>query len=156
EGQDKDWSPPTERNFVSYNLPPGHYVFTVEAQNATGKWSRKAASFAFNIRHPFWAAWWFITLLVILTVAIIYSIYRYRVQQLLKLERLRSRISTDLHDEIGSTLSSISILSDIALNNPGSKQHLEMVGEIKENSLALMEKMDDIVWSINPKNDTLE
>jgi signal transduction histidine kinase/ligand-binding sensor domain-containing protein len=152
EGQDADWIA-TDRNFVSYHLPPGHYAFNVEAQNGNGSWSRQPARYQFTIRQPFWSTWWFITLIAITTAAAVYAIYRYRMQQLLKLERLRSKISTDLHDEIGSTLSSISILSDIALR---TDQHQDMMEEIKENSLALMDKMDDIVWSINPKNDSLE
>jgi signal transduction histidine kinase len=66
------------------------------------------------------------------------------------------KISTDLHDDIGSTLSSISILSDIVLREAGQEQQQGMVQEIKESSISLMEKMDDIVWSINPRNDELE
>ena len=76
--------------------------------------------------------------------------------QFMKLEKLRTQISTDLHDDIGSTLSSISILSDMAMRQKRSEDAGEMVNEIKQNSLSLMERMDDIVWSINPKNDTLE
>ena len=87
---------------------------------------------------------------------LVYYWYRYRVQQALKLERIRTKISTDLHDDIGSTLSSISILSDMALKDGVSLQSAGMISEIKENSLSLMEKMDDIVWSINPMNDSLE
>ncbi|RYG36872.1 MAG: hypothetical protein EOO01_30530 [Chitinophagaceae bacterium] len=87
---------------------------------------------------------------------IIFAIYYYRRQQALKLEKLRNTISTDLHDDIGSTLSSISILSEMTLKTQDSQHSAEMVQEIKTNSVALMEKMDDIVWSINPKNDSLE
>ncbi len=75
---------------------------------------------------------------------------------MLKLEKLRSKISSDLHDDIGSTLSSISILSEVAIQEKNHHQSNEMVKEIRENSISLMEKMDDIIWSINPKNDSLE
>ena len=77
-------------------------------------------------------------------------------QQALKVERLRHRISTDLHDDIGSTLSSISILSEIASKEKDHLQSGNMMQEIKQNSVTLMEKMDDIVWSINPDNDSIE
>jgi len=156
EGQDKDWSLPTERNFVSYNLPPGNYHFIVQAQNASGIWSDHPASYAFIIAQPFWTTWWFVTLNILLAIGVVYLIYQYRLRQAMKFERLRYKISTDLHDDIGSTLSSISILSEIALTEHNPKQNEAMVAEIKENSLSLMEKMDDIVWSINPKNDSLE
>jgi signal transduction histidine kinase len=73
-----------------------------------------------------------------------------------RMEDIRNKISQDLHDDIGSTLSSISILSDMALRSKKERKALELLGEIKENSISLMDRMDDIVWSINPKNDSLE
>ncbi len=73
-----------------------------------------------------------------------------------RMQHIRNKIAQDLHDDIGSTLSSISILSDLALReNPGSHT-IETMTEIKDNSILLMERMDDIVWSINPRNDSLE
>lgn len=155
EGQDKDWSARTNRNFVSYNLPPGHYRFLVQAENSGGVWSKNFASYSFIIAQPFWMTWWFIALIIVMAMMLVYLIYHYRLKQAMKLERLRYKISTDLHDDIGSTLSSISILSDMALTEHNPSQNEAMVAEIKESSLNLMEKMDDIVWSINPKNDSL-
>jgi signal transduction histidine kinase len=73
-----------------------------------------------------------------------------------KMQHIRNHIAQDLHDDIGSTLSSISILSNLALKNKNSGQTLATMNEIKNSSVNLMEKMDDIVWSINPRNDTLE
>ena len=73
-----------------------------------------------------------------------------------RMQNIRNKIAQDLHDDIGSTLSSISILSDLALKEKNIIQANEVVSEIKNNSIILMEKMDDIVWSINPKNDSLE
>jgi signal transduction histidine kinase len=73
-----------------------------------------------------------------------------------RMQNIRNKIAQDLHDDIGSTLSSISILSDLALKEKNIIQANEVVSEIKNNSITLMEKMDDIVWSINPKNDSLE
>lgn len=156
EGQDADWTYSGARNFVSYNLPAGHYTFKAEARNPAGSWSKQAASFSLIIPAPFWKTWWFLAAIILLASALFFVIYRYRVQQSLKLERLRSRISTDLHDDIGSTLSSISILSDIAAREKDQHQSGTMMQEIKHSSVSLMEKMDDIVWSINPRNDSIE
>lgn len=156
EGQDDHWTYSGTRNFVTYNLPAGHYTFKAEARNSIGNWSQQAAVFSFIIPQPFWKTWWFISAIIFLVAALLFFIYRYRVQQALKLERLRSRISTDLHDDIGSTLSSISILSDIAARENDQHQSGNMMQEIKHSSVSLMEKMDDIVWSINPRNDSIE
>lgn len=157
EGADKQWGQPSRNNSINYShLKPGSYAFKVEAANNDGVWSMEPSTFAFVISTPFWQRWWFILLLVVIIGWILYSLYRYRMKQFLKLQNLRTNISTDLHDDIGSTLSSISILSEIALRQkePGAGE--EMVAEIRQNSISLMERMDDIVWSINPKNDTLE
>ncbi|MGZ8525613.1 MAG: triple tyrosine motif-containing protein, partial [Chitinophagaceae bacterium] len=156
EGQDKNWSNITDRNFISYNLQPGKYTFKVLAINNDGTRSLSPATLSFSIASPFWKTWWFVFFCVASVFAIAYAIYRYRLNQVLKLEKLRSRISSDLHDDIGSTLSSISILSEVAIQENDKRQSIEMVKEIKESSISLMEKMDDIIWSVNPKNDSLE
>lgn len=73
-----------------------------------------------------------------------------------KMQNIRNKIAQDLHDDIGSTLSSISILSNLALKEKDRTQTYEAISEINDSSINLMEKMDDIVWSINPRNDSLE
>jgi signal transduction histidine kinase len=73
-----------------------------------------------------------------------------------RLQDIRNNIAQDLHDDIGSTLSSISILSDLAIKEKDSVQTLATLNEINTHSIQLMERMDDIVWSINPRNDSLE
>ena len=73
-----------------------------------------------------------------------------------KMQHIRNTIAQDLHDDIGSTLSSISILSNLALKEKNADQTMSTMHEIKDSSVMLMEKMDDIVWSINPRNDSLE
>lgn len=73
-----------------------------------------------------------------------------------RMQNIRNKIAQDLHDDIGSTLSSISILSDLVLKGDSNSQARDAIGEIKDSSLMLMERMDDIVWSINPRNDSLD
>jgi len=176
EGLDKDWSAPTNRRYVNYShLSPGSYKLLVMASNDDGVWSITPATLSFHINAPFWMQAWFITLCVIIAATLAYLLYRYRLDQVLKIERIRTNISTDLHDDIGSTLSSISIMSDMIMHTPQELQQQQasqhpqlpsaqaappdwqrMAGEIKDNSLSLMDKMDDIVWSINPRNDEME
>jgi signal transduction histidine kinase len=181
EGLDKDWSTPTSRRYVNYShLSPGSYRLLVMARNDDGIWSTTPATVSFHIDAPFWLQGWFIALCTISAATLVYLLYRYRLNQALKIERIRTKISTDLHDDIGSTLSSISIMSDMIMHSPHeSRQQApppaqassqsqappgqaalpdwqRMAGEIKDNSLSLMDKMDDIVWSINPRNDEVE
>jgi ligand-binding sensor domain-containing protein/two-component sensor histidine kinase len=157
EGLDKDWDYTNLRTAANYsNLSPGTYTFKVIAANNNGVWNNNGASLTIIVSPPFWQTWWFILLCATAVGAIIYLFYRYRLNAALRVERLRTRISTDLHDDIGSTLSSISILSDMVMHDAANGNSKEMLYEIKENSVNLMEKMDDIVWSINPRNDSLE
>lgn len=154
---DKDWHAVGKAGQVEFaNLSPGDYTLLLRGENSNGVSADKVLKLQFNIQLPFWRTWWFLSLLFCSIAAFFYSLYRYRISQLIKIEKLRNKISLDLHDDIGSTLSSISILSDIALHNRKDPEAENMLNEIKENSIAMMERMDDIVWSINPRNDSLE
>jgi signal transduction histidine kinase len=157
EGLDTGWNAFTDRRYVNYmNLAPGDYRLLVQARNGDGLLSREPAAVSFSIAAPFWRTPWFLTLTTLALLGLAYGLYRYRLHQVLAIERLRARISTDLHDDTGSTLSSISILSDMAMQEANDTPLTPMLKEIRDNSLSLLEKMDDIVWSINPRNDTLE
>jgi ligand-binding sensor domain-containing protein len=157
EEVEKDWRYVGTRGEAHYaSLEPGSYLFHARATAGNGSFSKSDDEIIIIIDPPFWKSWWFIALAVAAVGSLTYIIIRYRIRQVLRMERLRTKISSDLHDDIGSTLSSISILSEIVLKGPLSNQTGQMVAEIKENSLSLMEKMDDIVWSINPRNDSLE
>ncbi|PWT95989.1 MAG: hypothetical protein C5B52_16735 [Bacteroidetes bacterium] len=99
-------------------------------------------------------------LLLLVLIAFLF-VNRYRIVQnarrLIEMEKMRNRIAQDLHDDIGSTLSSISVLSNVALQTQDQGDLLVRTNlrKIKERSTAIMESMDDIVWAINPRNDTM-
>jgi len=158
-GLDSAWSAPTDRRYANYtHLPPGEYVFLVRARNGDGTWSTEPARFLFTIASPFWATWWFVTVAMTCLLLLVWIIHHFRVKQLLELERVRARISADLHDDIGSTLGSISIFSEMAAREltGTAPRAIELLGRIGEDSRAMIESLDDIVWSINPRNDSLE
>jgi ligand-binding sensor domain-containing protein len=158
EGVDRDWSAPTDSRSVNYaRLAPGVYRFLVRAIDKDGTASPRPAVLQFKILSPVWQRWWFLTLAVLACGAFAYMLYRYRVKQLLRLERVRMRIATDLHDDIGSSLSQISILSEVAraqIERRDTKA-TEPLAVIAQTSRELIESMSDIVWAINPKRDHL-
>ena len=136
EGLQDSWSDPTFNDFVSFvKLPPGKYNFKVKAKLPNTDWSEPAV-FSFTIISPFWMRWWFIGLCAIMLSGIIYSIYKYRINQLKKLLAIRTKISRDLHDEIGSTLTSINILSKVSQNNleKDKSKASELLQKISEQS----------------------
>jgi ligand-binding sensor domain-containing protein len=155
QGHDKSWSAPTRNNNVNYvSLPPGDYVFKVMASSGNDHWSTTPATFSFTIVQPFYKSPWFLFGILCVAFAIFYFFRMYRLNERLKVERIRSRISSDLHDDIGSTLSSISIISEGAIAEKNPLASKQMVREISENTQFLLDKMDDIIWCVNPGNDS--
>jgi len=154
---DKEWRYVGNTGQAQYaSLAPGHYVFRARGATSDGVANKSDDLLFITIRPPFWKTWWFVLLSSFVISVTVYIGYRYRLNQVLMQERLRSKISTDLHDDIGSTLSSISILGDLALHRMSHQNTSGMIREIRDNAQMLMEKMDDIVWGINPDNDSLE
>lgn len=102
-----------------------------------------------------------LVLVILLLLIGVLVINRYRTAQrsrrLIELEKMRNNIARDLHDDMGSALSSINIISKVALKNAGEEQKVnEHLKKIHESSGLILENMSDIVWTINPVNDTLE
>jgi ligand-binding sensor domain-containing protein len=159
DGADTGWSTPTQAEFVSFvGLPPGKYVFYVKARKSNSNWTSPAV-FGFTINKPFWSEWWFRSLVFLFLASIIIVFYKYRMNQLKKLMALRMKISRDLHDEVGSTLSGIGLMSEIAkkqLENKSENEVKSSLEKISFNSEETLGKMSDIVWAINPQNDTYE
>lgn len=158
EGFDDQWIYCGNKQSATFtNLDGGTYTFHVKAANNDGIWNEEGARVTITVRPPFWETWWFYVLCVLMAGGILYGIYRFRIQQLMKLQQIRMRISRDLHDDIGSTLSSINMISTMATEkNPADRKSAEWFRTISQASDQAMELMNDIVWSINPKNDRME
>jgi ligand-binding sensor domain-containing protein/two-component sensor histidine kinase len=158
EGADSDWSAPAEQRTVNFaNLAPRTYRFLVRALNSEGVTSTTPAAVRFTILPPVWRRWWFIALMVFCAGGITYLFFRYRVARLLEMTNMRTRIATDLHDDIGANLTRIALLSEVA-----KQQHHEGNGTEDSPLLSIariaresVSSMSDIVWAINPERDSL-
>jgi signal transduction histidine kinase/ligand-binding sensor domain-containing protein len=155
DGVDPEWSEPSTQRTVNLNLSPGSYSFLVRAINAEGIISENPARLSFSIARPVWQQWWFLLIVATAIALAAYLVYRYRLAQLLKLERVRTRIASDLHDDIGSSLSQIAILSEVARHKAGDNGASEPLKRIAETSRDMVDSMSDIVWAINPQKDHL-
>jgi ligand-binding sensor domain-containing protein/two-component sensor histidine kinase len=156
EGSDADWKEPTKQRIVNFaSLSAGNYRFLVRAINSDGVASETPAVISFKVLPPVWQRWWFLLLAALAVSAVIYMIYRYRVRRLLELERVRTRIATDLHDDIGSSLSQIAILSEVVRRKVGAGGAGEPLTLIADTSREMVDSMSDIVWAINPDKDSL-
>ncbi len=135
-------------------ISPGKYQLLVRAENEYGAYSTDITVCRISIIPPFTQTAWFILVLIAAVVLLLYGLYRYRLQQLARLQKIRNNIASDLHDDIGSTLNSISIYSEVAKQQAGKPiPALDLIGE---NSRKIVESMSDIVWTINPANDSFE
>ncbi|MCB9169998.1 MAG: hypothetical protein H6594_06560 [Flavobacteriales bacterium] len=139
------------------NLDPGSYTFRVQGRNSMGVRDTVGATLLLVITPPWWGTWWFRMAMVLVVAGALYALYRYRLAQQLRLARVRDRIARDLHDEIGSTLSSVALNSEVALREGGSlsNSHRDTLAHISASTSEMMERMNDIVWAVNSRNDDL-
>jgi ligand-binding sensor domain-containing protein/two-component sensor histidine kinase len=160
EGVDRNWVNAGAQRVATYtNLSPGGYTFRVKSENRDGIASQRMTTLFIIIHPPFWQTWWFIFLMFAAVVIFLYGLYRYRINQLLQMQAMRNKISKDLHDDLGATLSSISILSEVAKNSmrpEAGSQTYSLLSKISTNAREMVEMMSDIVWAINPKNENLD
>ena len=156
EGIDGDWIHSGDRNFAAYTkIDPGEYHFRVKGTNSDGRWSESEASMWLTITPPFWQRWWFRATLIALALMGFYAIHLYRIRRVREIERLRTRIASDLHDDIGSALTRISVHSQQIMSQEELGRIRQSTRKISELSREVVSTMSDIVWSIDARNDTL-
>ena len=159
EGVDNNWVNAHDQRFASYtNLQGGTYLFKVKCVNTEGISSNAITNLVLIIHPPFWATWWFELMIALVFAGLLYFLYRYRINQLLRLQLMRNTISKDLHDDVGATLSSITILSKVAndkMNDGLKEQSSAILSKINSYSEEMVEKMGDIVWAVNSSHESV-
>jgi ligand-binding sensor domain-containing protein/signal transduction histidine kinase len=158
ESADSGWSPPRNQQTVNYAaLSGGKYRFLVKTITSEGLESAVPAEIDFTVLPPLWRRWWFESMAVALGIGLVFSAHRYRLAQMLNLERMRTAIATDLHDDIGSSLSQIAILSEVArVGANGAAPAREPLEKIAALARELVDSMGDIVWSIRTEPNGME
>lgn len=160
EGLDKEWirSDEKSREAIYNYLPPGNYVFKVKGENADGVPSKNITTLAITVSPPFWKTWWFYGFIMLLVIAVLYRIDRERIKRMMALQKVRTQIAGNLHEDINSTLTNINLLSEMAKIKADrdldrTKEYIAQIGEKSHNMIIAM---DDILWSIHPGNDNME
>jgi signal transduction histidine kinase len=166
-GWDPDWVEAGSQRLARYNfLRPGDYTFEVSACDSDGVWTVPPASIAMRLAPHFYQTWWFLTSAALLGAAAVagalrgWHVRRMR-QQLERLERQqaiegdRTRIAKDIHDDLGAGLTHIALLSEMA-RPTASPEMQSQLAQITEVARELTSNMDEIVWAVNPENDTLD
>lgn len=157
EGHDPVWiDAGAERVARFVNLPPGRYTFRVRAANNDGVWNEDGAALALTVSPSFWQTIWFRLLLGVLVAGALAGGYRLRVKRLLEVERLRLRIAGDLHDDIGSKLGSIALISEMVAGHEGlDERDVARLQEVARVSRRMAGDLRDIVWLVSPGYDTV-
>lgn len=169
EGLEKSWQEVgRERSTIYRYLQPGDYRFHVTACNGDGVWNRTGASIRFHIRAHYWQQTWFRVLLAALAATVVGLLVwlgvRRRatarlaeVERVHALERERSRIARDIHDDLGSSLTRIMLLSQTARDEVGADSPVRAdLDQVSAAAERLTQAMDEIVWAVDPRHDSLE
>ena len=169
EGYETEWNNVGQSRTANYGkLPPGNYTFHVTACNEDDVWNTTGATLPFIVEPPFWQKLWFVTLVVLALVGIIAGVVHYlstqRLQKQLEgmrqqqaLEKERARIARDIHDQLGASMTQISLLSEMVESDKDEpaevESHAQMITQTARDTSRVL---DEIVWTVNPSNDTLE
>ncbi len=133
-------------------LSEGESEYEFKAINGIGRSCVNNLNIKFDVDPVFYRRWWFYFLVLGIISSFIFSVFRYREIQRIKLEQLRYNIARDLHDDMGSNLSQIKMMSELAAIKDKNKASLEISKKLED----VMENMNEIVWSINPNYDKIE
>jgi signal transduction histidine kinase len=168
-GWDDAWSEPKAERSVAYSrLGAGSYEFQVTARNAAGIWNREGAKFNFIVEPFLYQRWWFRLLVISAFTFVVIAVVRYasfrrlrtrvqRLEQEAALARDRARIAQDLHDDLGANLTQIALLSELAQNDFNKPDEARgHIDQIFRTAKSLTRSLDEIVWAVNPKNDSLD
>lgn len=169
EGLDKDWVDARTRRSAYYGqLPPGNYRFQVLAANNDGFWNDVGSSLAVMVPTPWWRTWWFTSLAALTLTAAMVGVTRYltskqltRRLELLEhqnaVEKERTRIAQDMHDQLGASLTRVGLLSELIRREASTPAAVVAhTSKISETTQEVVKTLDEIVWTVNPKNDTLD
>jgi ligand-binding sensor domain-containing protein/signal transduction histidine kinase len=166
EGRETAWTEAGDTRVAYYNkVPPGHYRFHVIAGNEDGVWNETGDALEVTVQPQFWQTWWFRTAAILYLVGTVVAVVRYlstqklrrQLQQQASLETERSRIARDLHDQLGANLTQVALLGEMAEADKNSPAEIESyTQQISQTARETTRSLDEIVWAVNPFNDTLE
>jgi signal transduction histidine kinase/ligand-binding sensor domain-containing protein len=167
-GSNTQWSEPSNNASVSFiGLNPGDYTLYIKANFPAARYPEQMMQYTFSIAPPWWQTWWFKAAIAILSIIAIATIIRFYYRRKLQKQKLvlekqqaiekeRTRIATDMHDDLGAGLSRIKFLSQSLANKKIKDEHTRTsLEKITGYSDEMAEKMGEIVWALNEKNDTL-
>lgn len=156
EGYDKYALNLKNRNSVTYNnLPSGQYILHLNGLNSRGQHNVNEVKIKIIVEEYFYKTAWFFALSTLAFIGIVYAVYRYRLSQMYKMMELRTKIASDLHDDVGGLLTGIAMQSELLQLNKNIKDQSQ-IEKIRTMSQKAISQMRDLVWSVDARKDNLE
>ncbi|MBL7696566.1 MAG: hypothetical protein JNK79_00335, partial [Chitinophagaceae bacterium] len=159
DGLDNEWKIANDFNQVDYSyLPPGKYQFFVKAQNADGVESKTVTTLNIKVEPPVWQTWWFYSILILFFAFLFFIVDKERMRRKAAIQKMRAEIADNLHEEVNTALNKINILSEMARlkSEKDPMKSTEYFEQIHTKSHDMIIAMDDMLWSIDPVNDSME
>jgi ligand-binding sensor domain-containing protein/signal transduction histidine kinase len=169
EGYEAAWTEAGQDRIARYpKLPPGSYHFQVTACNEDGVWNETSSVLAVVVAPPFWRTWWFLSAATVCFLGTIVAVVHYlsteklqrqveKLRQQEALEKERSRIARDIHDQLGASLTQVSLLGELVESDKDFPDEVEAhARQISQTARDTTRTLDEIVWTVNPSNDTLD
>ncbi|PHN06465.1 ligand-binding sensor domain-containing protein [Flavilitoribacter nigricans] len=156
-GNSQTWSNLYNDPIIRFHkFPAGNYTLLVEGADANGNWSAKPFVLPIKVKKPFYEKTWVLVLFILIIFSLIYWVFQSRMRQRLRMEQLRTKLASDLHDEVSGLLSGIAMQSDLVqfmVTDSRIQTRLKTIGEVSRKA---MSKMSDVIWSIDSRKDQLE
>ena len=162
EGRDNAWTEAGDTRIAYYSeVPPGRYRFHVIACNEDGVWNNAGSTLEITVQPRFWQTGWFRTVVILCFLGIVVAVVRFastqKLHHQLALEKERSRIARDLHDQLGANLTQVALLGEMAEADESSPEEIQAhAQQISQTARETTHALDEIVWAVNPANDTLD
>ncbi len=154
---DKDWVYQGANNTVRYNrLSAGKYTLRVAGALPNGLRSPNEYTLEIKVKQAFWLRWYIIPIWVCGLLLLAFAVFKYRLEQKLEVERLRTKLASDLHDEVSGLLSGMAMQADVLQTMLNGEEKIDRVKTIAEVSRKVMDKMNDVIWSIDSRKDRVE
>lgn len=152
---DRKWQKVQSNSIRFANLNSGDYKLEIKCRDEWHNWSNTIKS-SFNIKSVWYSTWWFYTLLILVVVIIVTIIVSYRYRSLLAVEKIRTKIASDLHDEVGSLLTQISMTSEMISHRVEDIKLKEKTSFVREKCNEVIGIMSDVIWAIDSRNDNFQ
>lgn len=148
DGLNDTWLPLADRNYIRFaSISPGDYTLRIKGTSSKNNFDTKESTLHIRVNQEFYKTWWFITLVILLLSSIVAWVIQMRFQKIREVTELRSKISSDLHDDVGGALTRVAMQAEILQDEINDPTHQEVLTSMVNSCRHAMSNMRDLIWS---------